>query len=141
MKCADHLFSFLICLTIFRITRSFCHAPTRSLLSFLFPCLFQLALRTWTVFVTILSLFRARKGFSSVYQKFYNCLEYENSSKIFDSSFVASRIIMTISRIFLCTVSTEFIIYLDYRFDGTVTVKLSCCSWTEPIKFLFFSRV
>ncbi len=75
-----------------------------------------------------------------MFQKFYNCLEYENSSKSFDSSFVASRVIMTISRILVCTVSTEFIIYLDCRCDGTVTVMLSCCSWTEPIVCLFFMK-
>lgn len=47
---------------------------------------------------------------------------------------------MTISRILVCTVSTEFIIYLDCRCDGTVTVMLSCCSWTEPIKFFFLMK-
>lgn len=69
---------------------------------------------------------------------FYNWLEYENGSQIFYSSFVASRVIMTISRSLVCNVRTEFIVYLDYRCDGTVTVMLSRCSWTERSKFLFF---
>lgn len=34
----------------------------------------------------------------------------------------------------MCTVSTEFVMYLDSGCDGTVTVILSYCIWTEPIK-------